>query len=196
MSTLLSRFQSDMERVRKEMIAENNYRLYKEQSHSRLLRWMGVDLAKEETKMQKEYEYKANGVTNIMPGGIAGYNPSDTEFGKFIKWIYSSGMNVKPDRLVVEKLVEEKRFGWLDWLSEHTPFVTRTEKKAAYKFTPENLKLEFREDGSGHLKMYGIDGNWWHVLRFDAGKAIAVNCCVSHLPIMMDGSKAAITSLD
>ena len=83
---------------------------------------------KEETKMQKEYEYKVTGKGGVGPYDIYKYDPCDTEFGKFAKWFY--GLPSPPSSVeLVAKLVEQKRFGWLDWLAEHTPFVTRTEKK-------------------------------------------------------------------
>lgn len=140
---------------------------------------------REESKMQKEYEYKATG--GLGPYDIAKYNPCDTEFGKFSKWFYSLTGGYSSEQLIA-KLVEEKRFGWLDWLAEHTPFVTRTEKKPAYKFTPENLKLEFYKDGGAALMMYDEKGDdWWYTLHFVPGEPISRSEDVGRVPVPLDG---------
>ncbi|MDA8113525.1 MAG: hypothetical protein M0Z43_02195 [Acidithiobacillus sp.] len=94
---------------------------------------------------------------------------------------------------MVEKLIEEKRFAWLDWLAEHTPFVTRTEKKTAYKFTPENLRVEYDTNGEANVQIRGSDGYWWYVIKFTPGKALAVNNCCEDIPIALNGTKPVVT---
>ena len=140
----------------------------------------------EETKMQKEYEYKATGKGGVGPYDIYKYNPCDTEFGKFTKWFYN--LPSPPSSVdLVAKLVEEKRFDWLDWLATNTPFVTRTEKKPAYKFTPENLKLEFYKDGGAALMMYDEKGDdWWYTLHFVPGEPISRSEDVGRVPVPLD----------
>ena len=146
-----------------------------------------------ETKMQKEYEYKAATRTTIRPAGLVQYKPCATEFGKFSVWYYleNSG-DMKTDEQIVAKLVEEKRFGWLDWLAEHTPFVTRTEKKAAYKFTPENLRVEYGEKGVAYVQIRDDGGHWWYVVKFTPGEALAVNNCCEDIPIKLDGLRPVV----
>jgi len=144
------------------------------------------DAFRKETKMQKEYEYKAAFGHAISVRDVALRKPCDTEFGKFVKWYFDNLCD--NDSGVVAKLVKEKRFGWLDWLAEHTPFVTRTEKKAAYKFTPENLKLEFYEDGGAALMMYDEKGDdWWYTLHFVPGEPISRSEDVGRVPVPLDG---------
>jgi len=143
--------------------------------------------------MQKEYEYEATGISDIMPGDISKFKPCDTEFGKAVKWYYDSKGDEITDTEIVSLLVKEQRFSWLNWLSENTPFVKRTEKKA-FRFTPDTIRLAFSEDGliNSALEIKGTDGRWWTALTFcrDGNIYYALDC--KNLPVQMDGDKIAI----
>ena len=161
--------------------------------------WQNIDrlLNKQDeqrsTPMQKEYEYKATEHASITPSKIAKYNPCSSDFGEAVKWYYRSGADEVYDSVVVSKLVQDKRFSWLNWLSENTPFVKRTEKKA-FRFTPDTIRLAFSEDGmvNSALEIKGTDGRWWTVLTFcrDGNIYYALYC--KNLPVQMDGDKIAI----
>ena len=145
---------------------------------------------KRSAPMQKEYEYEATG-NSMTVGGIAEHNPCDIELGKFVKWYMRS--KCVEDSDIVSQLVSEQRFSWLNWLSENTPFVKRTEKKA-FRFTPDTIRLAFSEDGmvNSALEIKGTDGRWWTVLTFcrDGNIYYALYC--KNLPVQMDGDKIAI----
>ena len=146
------------------------------------------------TPMQKEYEYEATGISDIMPGDISKFKPCDTEFGKAVKWYYDSKGDEITDTEIVSLLVKEQRFSWLNWLSENTPFVKRTEKKA-FKFGPENLRLEYAADGSAKLIMNCTDEQFpYEVLQFypSCCNPVKIITGCANLPVQMDGDKIAI----
>jgi len=141
--------------------------------------------------MQKEYEYEST-TADITLNGISNYNPCDTEFGKFTKWFLARKALVLSSKDIVNLLVSDNRFSWLNWLSENTPFVKRAEKKE-FKFGPENLKLEFRENGRfAVLQMRGQNNVLYNILHIEPNKTLfAIPGCVD-LPVPMDGDKIAI----
>jgi len=140
---------------------------------------------------EKEYEYKATGTVNIMPENILKYNPCDTEFGKFVKFYYGHGLHAITDVGVVDKLVKDQRFSWLNWISENTPFVKRTEKKD-YVFSPDNLRITYGTHFGTLLEMKNKNGEWLSVFSLIPGnEAIRCHSCTD-LPVQMDGDKIAI----
>ena len=143
--------------------------------------------------MQKKYEYEATGTMSISLGSVSQRNPCDIEFGKFAKWYLGIGGSNLSDKGIIDRLLKEQRFSWLNWLSENTPFVKRTEKKA-FRFTPDTIRLAFSEDGmvNSALEIKGTDGRWWTVLTFcrDGNIYYALYC--KNLPVQMDGDKISI----
>ena len=161
--------------------------------------WRGMEeLLKQQNRiersapMTKEYEYEST-TADITLNGISNYNPCDTEFGKFTKWFLARKALVLSSKDIVNLLVSDQRFSWLNWLSENTPFVKRTEKKA-FRFTPDTIRLAFSEDGmiNSALEIKGTDGRWWTALTFcrDGNIYYALDC--KNLPVQMDGDKIAI----
>ena len=139
----------------------------------------------------KEYEYEATETGSISIQGIEKYNPSDIEFGKFVKLYIKMRWSTKDDKTIVAQLVKEQRFSWLNWLSENTPFVKRTEKKD-YVFSPDNLRITYGTHFGTLLEMKNKNGEWLSVFSLIPGNE-AVRCrdC-TNLPVQMDGDKIAI----
>ena len=160
--------------------------------------WQNIDrlLNKQDeqrsTPMQKEYEYKATEHASITPSKIAKYNPCSSDFGEAVKWYYRSGADEVYDSVVVSKLVQDKRFSWLNWLSENTPFVKRTEKKA-FRFGPENLRIVYREGGNAVIEIRGTETpTWWSVINLVPNMEASIIGSCGNLPVQMDGDKIAI----
>lgn len=115
---------------------------------------------KGETKMESKYEYVWSRGDSINPAQVAKHDPPAKEFGAAVLWFYANKCKDGVSQFTIDRLVDNGKFTWLDWLVEKG-FATRTKKR---KLTIDDMRLETCSDGvvlrcaNKSVLVFSIDG--------------------------------------